>query len=145
MRSLVFLTYLLLGLNLGVQAYAQHTNHSPIPAANSSPEASLGDYGFRHSELHASGIIKQLLEIFNSGCCDGGTGGECRVTQVRPDGNGRLEALLDGNWCPLSVNPTQGISLPESIPAVVCAARGARGAQFCPATYCAAIKPFGGT
>ncbi len=106
-----------------------------IPLITDDP--SFGSYGYRHHELHALGSIDQLMDLTGSNCCDGGEGGECRVTEIR-QGPERLEAFLDGRWCPLpnTVMVYNGINLPEGANAVVCASNAA--GIGCPAgVYCA--------
>lgn len=131
MRIVIVLFYLLATLQVA---------HSE----DSSP--ALGDYGHGHSLLHRHGVIDELLEKTGSYCCDGGHGGECRITRLRyrvtTSGDVRKEALLDGQWCPLGKTKVHYdlhslTTLPEA-QAVVCAEKGAR--TRCPVTYCAAAN-----
>lgn len=148
MRTLLFLACLLV-VNLATSATgrAQHIHHSLIPASSNQPtEPNLGDYGYRHKEIHKRGIVSEILSILDSQCCDGGEGGECRVTKIRPNGHDKLEALLDGEWCPLgNALTTTDVNLGEDIEAVVCASKvrlfnQRTGRRDCPAAYCAAHK-----
>jgi hypothetical protein len=103
----------------------------------------FGDYGYRHFELHKSGTIDELLERTGKTCCDGGMGGECRVTQIRFGSLGKWEAYLDGRWCPVDAEIRYDVQLPSDVTAIVCAARSAldKSDQGCPSTYCAATAP----
>lgn len=108
--------------------------------------STLGDYGHGHSLLHRYGVIDELLEKTGSHCCDGGHGGECRITRLRyhptESGDIRKEAWLNRRWCPLGDTKVHYdlrtlTDLPE-VQAVVCASKGSRSP--CPVTYCAAAN-----
>ncbi|MBI2618000.1 hypothetical protein HYW58_00925 [Candidatus Kaiserbacteria bacterium] len=103
---------------------------------------SLGDYGYRHKELHERGVVKKLMEKFGTTCCDGGKGGECRVTRIVRTGAGSL-ALLNGKWCPITLGIRYDIELPKDAFAVVCASKynGNSDDYGCPDVYCAAMTP----
>lgn len=105
------------------------------------PDINFGNYGYRHHELHQSGVIDKLIRQSNKTCCDGGKGGECRVTSTRIK-HGRKEAYLEGRWCPISRDVTifTDIELPDGAFAVVCASIPIIKGR-CPATYCAAEVP----
>lgn len=104
------------------------------------PDPDFGYYGYRHEELHKMGVIDKLIEQSNKSCCDGGKGGECRVTDLRYGGPTGREAYLDGQWCQITpgVKIFTNIELPDGAFAVVCAAKS-NGS--CPSNYCAAEVP----
>lgn len=115
----------------------------PIPADQtivSPKETRFGWYGYRHQELHDDGVIKKLMLKTRSSCCDGGKGGECRVTAFRFY-NSQRQVFLDGVWCPVSRSVTvhTDIDLPQGAFGVACASKSYRGQ--CPAVYCAAKSP----
>lgn len=62
-------------------------------------EAPFGTYGYRHQEMHDLGVIQDLITRSGQNCCDGGMGGECRVTQISTDGK---FYRYNEQWCPLS-------------------------------------------
>jgi len=101
----------------------------------------FGAYGYRHLDLHHHGVIDKLIEQSGHNCCDGGKGGECRVTTIVRCGT-RIMAWLDGNWCPLNTKMTifTNIALPQKAFAVVCASQ-TLGMNTCPSSYCAAEAP----
>lgn len=150
MRSfLIFSMLLLLITPLPSQAQHRHDHpYSPIPKIADVEETRPGYYGFRHRELHIEGVIKELMEATGSNCCDGGEGGECRVAEIRPDGNGGMEALLDGEWCPITIQIQRGVKLLGDNSSVVCASKykgKTKTGKMCPSTYCAAAAHVPGT
>ncbi len=129
MRHRVFLSMTLLMLFCPVAA-----EEPSVPS-----ESRLGYYGHQHQKLHEHGVVRELMRRMGKNCCDGGLGGECRVTQIWQNPNGKWMALLDGMHCPVSVEPITDIPLPSGVFAVVCAAKIPQNAtRACPATYCAA-------
>lgn len=101
----------------------------------------FGTYGYRHTELHQYGIIDRLIELNGHNCCDGGMGGECRVTEIRHESS-QAYFLHDGVWCPIHMNvPIYLLNMPSRASAVVCASKGMYINSFgkvCPtAVYCA--------
>lgn len=112
-------------------------------------DADLGNYGHRHYELHSKEIIRHLMDATGSKCCDGGMGGECRVTKIKAlsqpseeTGSVMYDAWLDGQWCPITVKVHLDIALPDDVQAVVCAHKPitTMGRGGCPATFCAAAS-----
>lgn len=101
---------------------------------------SLGDYGFGHEKLHKHGVIKNLIKRTGENCCDGGEGGECRVTRIRLTGTG-AKAFLDGKWCSVTAPIRFDIELPRDVFAVVCASKIRDPRTECPISYCAAMTP----
>lgn len=101
---------------------------------------SLGDYGFQHDKLHKQGVIQNLIKRSGENCCDGGDGGECRVTRIHLTGVG-AKAILNGKWCPVTVRIRTDIGLPMDVFAVVCASKEDDPNTGCPTTYCAAMTP----
>lgn len=111
------------------------------PSSVTETETRYGYYGYRHEELHASGVIQELMNKTGTQCCDGGMGGECRVTTIRFSPEGTWEAYIDGVWTRIqNVTIHYDIPLPNDAPAVVCASRhivpevGAKG------VYCVAAS-----
>ncbi len=124
----------------GIARAQPHQDHLNLTESLSrSNPKKLGDYGYRHHELHHTGVVASIIEHAGQNCCDGGEGGECRVTKLQPHHGGGFEAFLDGKWCPI----------PETVPIlystkllmdntpVVCASER-KGADGCPIVFCAA-------
>ncbi len=101
-------------------------------------EIPFGTYGYRHHEMHALGVIDDLLKKSKKSCCDSGLGGECRVTELSLDGKFYKYGNL---WCPISstTDIRLDVSLPLDVQAIVCAR--ASNLNTCPSvTYCAAAR-----
>ena len=141
---------------LSVSAVAQdHSGHStPVPDeeidCTDDPNIKFGYSGYMHCALHPEGTVQKLMEVTGSNCCDGGTGEECRGTEIR-FAHGGFVALIDGIWCAIPENVTihYDIPFPNGVFAVICAdAPGLGGIDpitktryYCPAIYCAAAAP----
>lgn len=78
-----------------VCALAQDHAHHPLAQGGITEETALpercydqqnpnfSEYSFCHFELHELGFIRQILEQTRpNNCCDGSSGGECRMTIV---------------------------------------------------------------
>lgn len=111
------------------------------------PEPKFSEWGYRHRELHAKGVIAEMLErTQGKNCCNGIESGECRISKVNV--RERL-AFVDGEWCPMDsgtritpldtlTNVTDG----EEEIAVVCASQSDRKVPCRGVTtYCIGIKP----
>lgn len=125
------------------QTNGDHDHEQQMSAATciNDPSIPFSHYGYRHCELHQYGTIDALLAKTDSNCCDGGRGGECRVTTFsRIDG--AWYAQIDGLTCPVSVQVHFDIPMPTNVQGVICAP-GAYGKPMvvCPKTYCAAVAP----
>lgn len=104
-------------------------------------DPSFGYYGYGHLKLHQYGVIENLMDKTGKNCCDGGHGGECRITMIsRTDGVPK--AYIDGKWCPILDNVTifRDIPLPPNAFAAVCAGKS-KHLSSCPSIYCAAETP----
>lgn len=114
----------------------------PYPPLDVDPQANpdYGKYSYRHGDLHRHGTIQQLLDAVNNDCCDGGHGGECRVTTIINIGGYGFFQHGD-TWCPLSKDTRYAsVPLPPDAKAVVCASRGVGHNSGCPNyTYCAGM------
>jgi hypothetical protein len=96
-----------------------------------------GLYGYRHSDLHEFGTIQELMSRTGKSCCDGGVGGECRVTTIKME-NGAGFFLHGDIWCPLNPSTSYAfVKMPLDAPAVVCASK--TSPDVCPTTYCAGM------
>lgn len=113
-------------------SFAQEPNQSKAPQ--------FGEYGYRHRDLHERGTIQQLMDVTGKSCCDGGDGGECRVTDIIW-ANGATFFNHNGLLCPFSI-PVNSVNLPLGARAVVCASKELHqdedGPKGCPVgIYCA--------
>jgi hypothetical protein len=96
-----------------------------------------GDYGFRHDEYHARGIIDELQRKTGSFCCHGG---ECRASYVKL---AERKVLVDGRWCPIGhrTHMRSDIVLPDHF-ALVCAGKSEPGPlNQCPPVFCIVLAP----
>lgn len=101
-------------------------------------EVPFGTYSYRHQYLHGLGVIDRLLNATKKSCCDGGMGGECRATELSPDGR---HFKHGSRWCPLAPGQVihTNIGLPNDVQAVVCAPNSS--VDICPeTTYCVAAS-----
>lgn len=102
----------------------------------------FGTYCYMHKFLHEHGVVQDLIEKSGKSCCDGGTGGECRVTLIRRGHEG-WSFLHGDTWCALGVNVRFDVRFPPAVRkagvnAVVCASGYI--VNGCPnGNYCAAI------
>jgi len=102
-------------------------------------EPAYGTYGYRHPELHERGTIDELMRRTGRNCCDGGDGGECRVTTITSIA-GRGYFRLGDKWCPINEETSYALlmTIPGDAPAVVCASEKVDPQTGCPyVTYCA--------
>lgn len=111
------------------------------PTANADENPPFGYYGYRHHEMHSRGIIPKMIAKMAKSCCDGGKGGECRVTKTNLE---MTKVFIDGRLCPISTRTTvrTDIELPEDVEAIACAAPSEQGgaSRICPTIYCLAGK-----
>lgn len=110
--------------------------HADDPVGTLS-EPKLGEWGYRHHELHEYGIPEQMG---GDACCSGVDGGECRATKINLQ---KREIYVNGQWCFITPEITiQRIPLPNGIEAVVCAGKNDQPQQMkCPGLYCVATNP----
>jgi len=99
------------------------------------PYDCLGEYGCWHKELHALGIIadiiarKKELHGYDEECCD--DVGECRLTVMKND-----FLFLNGVWCPIGKTKKKeivAVNNPWNL-TVVCAGRASK--NTCPTIWC---------
>jgi len=136
-RSILFFLLLFAPTTAHAAEDHSHASHPSTVAQEAPADLQEGDYGYRHRELHELGVIDGLMKEFDSNCCDGGKGGECRITRVRTVG-GQLQAWLNRKWCPLYLDPVYHLELPPNAAAAVCASKGTFESG-CPLSYCAAV------
>lgn len=106
------------------------------------PDAKFGEYGYEHGRLHRFGTIDDLMGKTNSNCCDGGAGGECRVTELWQNSDGKWFFNHNGIACPVTKSIQFDVKMPLDVNGVICAP--AAGSSDCPhTTYCAAARPMG--
>ena len=105
-------------------------------------EPRFSEWGYRHPELHARGIIDQINKATNNGCCSGIYVGECRVSEV--DIPAKL-AMVDRTWVPFTpstkIIPIMGLNMVKDgnhSVAVVCASRLNKERA---SVYCIGVEP----
>lgn len=99
----------------------------------------FGEYGYGHKELHEFGSIQELIKKENKTCCDGGAGGECRMTAIRWQSPKSL--FKHGSvWCEFNSEIIRtDVKLPPGTEAIVCAPKAAPGS--CPLNvWCASVR-----
>jgi hypothetical protein len=104
-----------------------------------SRQPKLGEWGYRHHELHEYNIPQKMG---GKACCSGIDSGECRATLINET---LRKVYINGHWCTIPPTKTiQQLILPNDIEAVVCAASGTYSEEMssnCPAMYCVATNP----
>lgn len=128
-------------------------SQTPAEVADAPPETRFGWWGYRHAELHADGVIAELVEKSKpTNCCNGVWKGECRVTRYVTNGVGPRMVLIDGMVCPINPN-TKIVQLNRFMEAdtvVLCANKTVTGNPYtaeqrkCPDTFCLGGGKIGG-
>lgn len=126
---------------------APHNHGKRPPGPQTNEEKRFSYWGYRHKELHARGIIDELLErTKGKNCCNGIESGECRLAKVNVR---ERMAFVDGEWCPMhsdtkveQLETMRDITDGNEEVAVVCASKS-EGRKMCMGvtTYCIGIKP----
>lgn len=142
-----------LGLNEHLRRFIPQLGTTPpssLQPVGSGEETRFSWWAYGHTQLHESGVIKEIEQAFGKdACCGGVHAGECRITKFVPEDEvfsvGKPKRVyIDDLECPISQNThtTQLIKFRMVGHVVVCAGRttgdwrGTVTKRVCPSTYC---------